>query len=426
MSQSGAPTKQVSSSQRVHELELMVRVTRRLTSTLDLDHLLQIIIKMAAELVDSESASICLQDRRTGSLVFRAAAGPKSEELLNIQVPIEGSIAGTVFKSQKPLIVQDTESDPRHYGEVDRDIDYATQSVLAVPMIFKTRAIGVLEAVNKFNGSPFNQHDVDILSTLAAQAAVAIENVRLVTELQAANVQLAELDRLKSNFISIASHELRTPLGLILGYAGFLRDNASGTATEELDVVLQAATQLQRLIEDMVNLTHLKAGDAELNLSEFNLQDVIGESIKTQQQFAATKRLQIRSSLPPAAIRVRADWEKIAIVLNNLLNNAIKYTPPGGCILVSARPQTGMIAVSVADTGKGIPGHELERIFDRFHQVESHLTRQEGGMGLGLPIARGMVELHGGRIWAESVPGRGSRFTFTLPVLVADSPPERS
>ena len=414
MSQSGAPTEQVSSSQRVHELELMVRVTRRLTSTLDLDRLLQIIIKMAAELVNSEGASICLQDRRTGSLVFRAAAGPKSEELLNIQVPIEGSIAGTVFKSQKPLIVQDTESDPRHYGEVDRDIDYATQSILAVPMIFKKRTIGVLEAVNKFNESRFNQHDVDILSTLAAQAAVAIENVRLVTELQAANVQLAELDRLKSNFISIASHELRTP------------DNASGAATEELDVVLQAATQLQRLIEDMVNLTHLKAGDAELNLSEFNLQDVIGESIKTQQQFAATKRLQIRSSLPSVAIRVRADWEKIAIVLNNLLNNAIKYTPPGGCILVSTRPQTGMIAVSVADTGKGIPGHELERIFDRFHQVESHLTRQEGGMGLGLPIARGMVELHGGRIWAESVPGRGSRFTFTLPVLVTDSPPERS
>jgi signal transduction histidine kinase len=413
-------------AQRLRELELMVQVSRTLTSTLDLERLLELIIKTAAELVNSQDASIILEDRRTGALVFRAAAGPKSDQLVNMQVPIEGSIAGTVFKSQKPLIVGDTKSDPRHYDEVDRDIEFDTQSILAVPMIFKKRAIGVLEAVNKLNHGQFGEHDVQTLSTLATQAAVAIENARLVAELQKANARLAELDRLKSDFIAIASHELRTPLGLILGYASFLREEADDAASGQLDVVLKAATQLQGLIEDMVNLTHLEAGSAELELSEWDLQEVIQEAIKAQRQFALSKSLEIRQSLPVAAMRMRADREKIRIVLDNLLNNAIKFTPGGGRIQVAVRPQTGMVAVSVLDTGIGIPAHELEHIFDRFYQVESHLTRREGGMGLGLCIVRGMVELHGGRVWAESVPGRGSRFTFTLPILWKDATSERA
>lgn len=420
MSQDDGVVRQTSLPQRVRELELMIQVSRILTSTLDLERLLKLISKTAAELVNSQDASIILEDQRTGTLAFLAAAGPKSDELKKIQVPIKGSIAGTVFKSQEPLIVQDTGTDPRHYSGVDRDLEFETYSILAVPMIFKERPIGVLEAVNKLNHGRFSEHDVQILSTLASQAAVAIENARLVAELQEANVRLAELDQLKSSFIAIASHELRTPLALILGYATFLREEADDAASEQIDMVLQGAIQLKGLIEDMVNLSHLEAGSAELDLSEFILQDVIQRAIEAQQQFADTKSLEIRQSLPAAAICVRADLEKISIVLNNLLNNAIKFTPAGGRIQVAVRLQTGIVAVSIADTGIGIPQNELERIFNQFYQVESALTRREGGMGLGLSIARGIVELHGGRIWAESVPGRGSRFTFTLPILWED------
>jgi signal transduction histidine kinase len=421
MSQNSTPREQISSSRRVRELELMVRVSRTLTSTLELDRLLKLITRTAAELVNSQDASIILEDPRTGELIFLAAAGPKSDELKNIRIPVEGSIAGTVFKTQKSLIVQDTNTDPRHYNEVDREIQFDTESILAVPMMYQKRAIGVLEAVNKLDHGRFNQHDIHILSTLAAQAAVAVENARLVTQLQEVNARLAELDRLKSDFIAIASHELRTPLGLILGYASFLREETEGATSEQLDKVLQAATQLKELIEDMVNLSHLEAGNAELELSELNLQEVIQDCIAAQRQFAATKSLEIRQSLPHATVRVRADQEKLSIVLDNLLNNAIKFTPPGGRIQVALRSQTGMVAVSVTDTGIGIPEQELNQVFDRFYQVESHLTRHEGGMGLGLSIARGMVELHGGRIWVESVEGRGSRFTFTLPVPWKDA-----
>jgi len=425
MSEGGAPAEQMPLARRVRELELMIEITRRLTSTLDLERLLKLIAGMASELVDCEDASIILEDQQTGELMFLAAAR-KGEELKDIRVPMEGSIAGTVFKTQDPLIVQDTDSDPRHYDGVDRAIAFTTQSILAVPMMFQERPIGVLEGINKRNAGKFSEHDVQILSTLATQAAVAVENARLVTELQAANAQLAELDRLKSDFISIASHELRTPLALILGYASFLRDEADEAAGEQLDAVLQAAMQLRGLIEDMVNLSHLEAGSAELNPAEFTIQDLIHACLEAQQQFAVTKSLEIIQSMPETAMRVRADREKIRIVLNNLINNAIKFTPAGGRIQLAVRPQTGMVAVSVVDTGIGIPENELSRVFDRFYQVESHLTRREEGMGLGLCIARGMVELHGGRIWAESVPGRGSRFTFTLPILWKDAVLEKA
>ncbi len=426
MSQSEGPAAQVPLSHRVRELELMVEVTCRLTSTLDQERLLKLISTTAAELVDCEDASIILKDRWTGELVFLAAASAKSEELKKMRFPIEGSIGGTVFKTQEPLIVQDTGSDPRHYNEVDSAIDFETQSILAVPMMFRERPIGVLEAINKRNGRKFSDHDVQILSTLAAQAAVAIENARLVKDLREANARLAELDQLKSDFIAIASHELRTPLTLILGYATLLREEASEETSQQLDVVLEAATQLKGLIEDMVNLSSLEAGSAELNLVEFSLQSLVRECIQAQQHFAATKSLEIRSSLPETEIPVRADRGKIGIALNNLLNNAIKYTPAGGHILVSVRLQAGMVAVSVTDTGIGIPKDQVYRIFERFHQVESHLTRNQGGMGLGLSIARGMIELHGGRIWVDSEEGQGSCFTFVLPILWKDVTPQEA
>ncbi|RMF29764.1 MAG: GAF domain-containing protein [Chloroflexi bacterium] len=401
---------------QVARLERMVRVSRMLSSTLDLEPLLQRIINIATDLVGTEAASILLEDERTGGLYFAAATGSEREELRRIQVPIEGSIAGTIFRTGQPLIIQDVHRDPRHYRGVDQSTHFETRAILGVPMRFKGRCIGVLEAVNKLGNTPFTQDDIHILSTLASQAAVAIENARLVGALQEANARLAELDRLKSDFISIASHELRTPLSLILGYATFLKEQSTGAFQEQLEMVLKGALQLQGLIEAMVNLRYLEAGIARLELSDVILQELVEEVCAEWRPMAEAQGLHLRQRVPKKPVRVRADRAKIALVLSNLLNNAVKFTPPGGRIEVTIRPQTGMVALSVADTGIGIPRDELDRIFDRFYQVESHLTRHHGGMGLGLSIAKGLVELHQGRIWAESVEGRGSRFTFTLPV----------
>ncbi len=400
---------------RLQRLERILEISRELTSTVALGPLLRKIVDTAAELTDSEKASILLRDTRTGELRFRTAAGDKSEQLADIPVPIEGSIAGAVLMSGEPLVIRDARTDPRHFGGVGQKTGVETRSLLAVPMQIKEQCIGVLEAMNKRDDREFSQDDVDTLMSLAAQAAAAIENARLVGALRKAYERLGELDKLKSDFISIASHELRTPLSLILLYAAVLREQLGGAGGEQVEPVLRAAMRLQHIIETMLNLSYLETGQMILALSQFDLRTEVQDACKDYEALAETGGLALMMDLPDEEISICADKEKVRVVLDNLISNAVKFTPAGGRVQVTLSRRGDGVEVSVADTGAGIPPQDLERIFDRFYQVEDHMTRRHGGMGLGLSIVKGLVELHGGRVWAESVPGRGSRFIVVLP-----------
>ncbi len=404
---------------RVACLERMAEISHLLNATLDLPKLLQYIIETATEVVEAETASILLFDERTNELFFAAATGESQETMSQIKVPLEGSLAGTIFQTGDPVIVGDVSGDARHYAGVDQSISFQTQSLLGVPMEVRNRRIGVLEALNKVAGGQFDAEDVKNLSTMAAHATVAIENARLVARLQAANRRLAELDRHKTNFISIASHELRTPLMIVQGYAGFLRHHATEETSADVDMVLRGARKLQTIIDQMTNLNYLESGKLELDPDRVVLQDVISVVCIDWRPIMATKQQTFSVEMPDQPIQVQVDRNKIALVLNNLLDNASRFTPEGGSISVSLTPYTGKIAVVVSDTGVGIPKDELNNIFDRFYQVEDHLTRHHGGMGLGLSIARAVVEQHGGHIWAESAEGQGSRFIFTLPMVMS-------
>ncbi len=333
-----------------------------------------------------------------------------------LRVPVDNSLAGTILRSGEPMVFDNVQQDPRHFDGVDKKIAFESRSVLGVPLMIRDRGIGVLEAVNKTDNSVFSEDDGQVMMTLAAQAAVAIENARLVTALQKTYEQLNRVDQIKSDFIAIASHELRTPLGLILGYASMLKEDVQNPeTTEQLDIVMNSALRLRDLIDDMVNVQHIEEGKAKLVLTEFVLQDVVQQVVQAVSELYTAKEQEVLVNLPAQPLPLRADRDKIALVLNNLLTNAIKFTDPRGRIMISAEHQDGEIQVHVADTGLGIPAREIERIFDRFYQVEPHLTRQHGGLGLGLAIAKGMVELHGGKIWVESVEGLGSRFSFSVP-----------
>lgn len=400
---------------RVRRLERMLEISRELTSTVALEPLLCKIVAMAAELTDSEGASILLLDTQTGELRFRAASGSPSEQLFDILVPVENSIAGAVLSSGEPTIVTDARAEPRHYRKVGEQVGLETRSLLAVPMSIKRRRIGVLEAINK-QGDEFGPEDVETLSTLAAQAAVAIENARLVGALRSAYERLGELDRMKSDFIAIASHELRTPLSLVLLYAAMLRDEMGAEATPELDAVLRASLRLKHVIETMLNLRYLETGEMDLDLAQFDLRAAVRQACEDYAQIAETGGLQVSIEVPEDEVPVVADREKIRVVLDNLISNAVKFTPAGGRVDVSLARRGDEIQVSVCDTGVGIPPDEVGRVFDRFYQAEDHMTRRHGGMGLGLSIVKGLVELHGGRVRVESEVGRGSRFVVALPV----------
>ncbi len=398
-------------------LQRILEISQILTSTYDLDELLQIILAAATELTKTETASILLLDEGSTELRFAASTGNYRDKLMTMRVPVEGSLAGTILRSGEPMVFDNAQQDPRHFDGVDKQIAFESRSMLGVPLLMRSRSVGVLEAWNKIDSSPFSEEDGQVLMTLAAQAAVAIENARLVTALQKAYEQLNRVDQIKSDFIAIASHELRTPLGLILGYAAMLKEDLKNPeTTQQLDVVMNSALRLRDLIDDMVNVQHIEEGKAKLILTDFVLQDVVQRVVEAVSELYTAKEQEMLVSLPPQPVPLTADREKITLVLNNLLTNAIKFTDAGGRIMVSAERKNGEVQVHVADTGIGIPAREVERIFDRFYQVEPHLTRTHGGLGLGLAIAKGMIELHGGKIWVESVEGLGSRFSFSVPL----------
>jgi signal transduction histidine kinase len=406
---------------RVQRLERILEIGRELTSTVALEPLLHRIVEVAAEVTGSEGASLLLLDTRTGELRFRAVSGAPSE-LFNMPVPVDDSVAGAVLLSGEPSAISDTRSEPRHYDAVGEQVGLDVHSLLAVPLQIKERRIGVLEAINKIGEDTFGQEDVETLTALAAQAAVAIENARLVEALQDAYGRLGELDQLKSDFIAIASHELRTPLSLILLYGRMLRDQLEDTVGLQVDAVLRSAMRLKHIMETMLNLRYLETGQMSLKIASFDMRTLVQEACGEYETIAETSRLVLGSDLPDEEVFIEADRETLRVILDNLISNAVKFTPAGGRIEVALRNMDGEVELIVSDTGVGIAEEELERIFDRFYQVEDHMTRRHGGMGLGLSIVKGLVEHHDGRVWVESVLGRGSRFVVVLPVQQAVQP----
>jgi signal transduction histidine kinase len=404
----------------VDALNQLVQISLILNSTLELDTLLQVIMDAATDLTDSEGVSILLMDKNTRELRFAAATGLDPNRLAamaEIPVPLDGSVAGTILTQDRAIIIDDVSRDSRHYRQVDQQTQFHTRSILGVPMRIREQAVGVLEAVNKRQGR-FTDDDVRWLTILASQAAIAIENTQLIADLQAAYQELTTLDKLKSDFIAVASHELRTPLTQVLGYAEFLREEARGRAGEHVEAVLSSAKHLRSLIEDMTNLGFVQMDDTEFKMETVTLNQVVQETTDDAMALADANSQLLIVGLPTEPIHVRADRDKLSMALTNILNNAIKFTPEGGVISVEAEVRPREAWVRIRDNGIGLPHDQLERVFDQFYQVEDHMTRRRGGLGLGLAIAKSVVEKHGGRIWADSSgPGQGSAFTFTLPLV---------
>ena len=250
----------------------------------------------------------------------------------------------------------------------------------------------------------------------AGQAAVALENAKLLVQLQDANADLLRLDRMKSDFIAIASHELRTPLGLILGHATYLKDLVPNEFQEQIDTIVRSAMRLKDLIEDLSTIAHKEAGDSRVRSEPFSMSELAQHVAARYQAEAESKQIDLSGDVPDDPLMVEGDREKIDLVLTNLIQNAIIYTDSGGQIGVKAEVSSGYVKVFVVDDGIGIPSDESDRIFERFYQVETHLTRKHGGMGLGLSIAKAMVDLHNGQIWCESKEDVGSLFCFMLPM----------
>ena len=400
---------------RQQQLLRLVELSMTLNSTLDLDELLQTITATATELLDCEASSILLYDEKNPRLYFAASTGTDPGKLAEIPVPMEGSIAGTIFRTNQPMILNNVEQDPRHYSNVSDQVKLKINTLLGVPMPIKDRTVGVLEALNKRDGI-FTERDVAILSVTAAHAAIAINNARLLKQTQQALEKVKETNSIKSNFLSLASHELRTPLGIIIGYATFLQEEAKGELSDHAQQVLNAASQMRSLLDQMNNLTLLQTDEMVMRPAKISIQDVLNFACDEIKYFAARKNLALVFAFQDDPIYVDVDAEKTTLAIVNLLNNAIRFSPNDSQIVIGAIEQGKQVMAWVQDNGKGIPGDKLQKIFEEFYQLEPPNTRSYGGLGIGLTIAKGLIEVQGGKIWAESEGlGKGATLKVLLP-----------
>jgi signal transduction histidine kinase len=401
-------------NERIEQLERLLEVVRGLTTAPDLESFLQTIINEAIELTNSELASILEYDETAAELRFLAMQWFQRDLLRPVGVPLSGSAAGWVYRRGQPLIIQDVKLDQRHFKVVDHVTKHETHSLVAVPLMVRGEAVGVLEALNKKDEAHYTEQDLTILETLGALAAQAIKNASLQRKVRVTSIELAELERLKTDFIAITSHELRTPLGLILGHATFMRELAGAEYGDQLDVIIRNATKLKEIVENLSDVDNVQTGAARVRRQKVSLTKVAGDVVLLFQDEANSRKITLTCETGESPCHVNADEAKLSIALSNLVKNSLQFTEAGGYVTVKIQEDSGHFKVSVTDNGIGIPARDLPRVFERFFQVETHLTRRYGGMGLGLSVAKAMIELHGGRIWVESEEGKGSTFTFLL------------
>src|SRR5262245_12324871 len=300
----------------------------------------------------------------------------------------------------------------------DALIEAGYRAVVAVPLIREDHLIGAL-TMNRKTPGEFPPETIELLQTFATQSALAIQNARLFHEIEVKSRQLEAASRHKSEFLANMSHELRTPLNAIIGFSEVLNERMFGELNEKQDEYLKdiyaSGQHLLSLINDILDLSKIEAGRMELEVSEFSLPVAIDNALILVRERASRRGIKLGSEIDDRVGLIRGDERKVKQVLLNLLSNALKFTPEGGRIDVCAAINDGMAEISVADTGVGIAPEDQEAIFEEFRQVGTADKKVEG-TGLGLALSRKFIELHGGRIWVQSQPGKGSTFSFILPV----------
>ena len=439
-----------SAAARNRELERLRRVAATLLASSELGALLQEIADAAAELLQAESSAVALVVEEGRFLRVAAVTGPLAPTM-GALIPVDTSLVGTVVSSGTPIVTNDMNADPRSYRMPGMNVLLRTAAM--VPLRSAGLVIGTVSVYNHRDGRPFTEHDLQLLETLGDQVVVGLDRAAVLDEIRrserslaAKNVELQRAARLKGEFLANMSHELRTPLNAIIGFSDLMLTEGVGPVSaqqrEFLEAVLRNGRHLLELINGVLDLSKVEAGRMSLSLGPTDLREAITGAVADTESLRRAKKQSVWLELDNTPLNVIADGVRVRQVLFNLLSNASKFTGEGGSIILSALSTRAPLAppadragdeqklvtkdvvwVSVADTGIGIAPVDMSKLFQEFSQVDSTASRQAQGTGLGLALSKKLVELHGGTIGAESLPGRGSTFWFILP---ADGPVRRA
>jgi GAF domain-containing protein len=390
-------------------------------SAFDLRTVLDALLRSAAGLCEADHGTIT---QRRGNRFYRTVTYGYPAAFLEYikDLPVEpgrNTGLGRALLEGKIIHIADVEADPNYTWKEALQLG-EFRTMLGVPMLREGVPVGVM-GLTRREVRPFTDDQIELVSTFADQAAIAIENVRLFEEIQDKSRQLEVASQHKSQFLANMSHELRTPLNAILGYTELMADGAYGEPSEKMMGVLKRleanGRHLLGLINDVLDLSKIEAGQLVLELSDYCVQDIAQTVRSTLEPLAADKKLAFKLDLSPGLPRGHGDGRRLTQVLINLVGNAIKFTDAGE-VAIKAEANNGAFQVSVRDTGPGISPADQAKLFQEFQQADNAITRKKGGTGLGLAISKRIIEMHGGRIWVDSQPGQGSTFSFTLPVIV--------
>ena len=404
----------------VEELKSLGDVNQAVNASLELDKVLPTILKHACDMAYASGGTIYEFEKATGEFNLTAGHNMSEEHIARVRAqPIRLGDPGVGQSGERREAVQIADIDAAEPSPM-LDILRRTgvRAVLSVPLLHQGELIGAL-AVRRNRPGAFSPEIIRLLESFAAQSAIAVHNARLFKEVEDKGRQLALANQHKSQFVANMSHELRTPLAAILGYAELLKEGIYGGLPEKSTPIVARiqsnGTHLLGLINTVLDLSKIEAGQFTLNLSEYALDSMVETVRVATKSLAETKRLALKTDVAKSLPIGLGDEQRLTQVLLNLVGNAIKFTDAGE-VRIAAAVRGGRFAVAVTDTGPGVPAEEQQKIFEEFHQVDNSNTKKKGGTGLGLAIAKQIVEMHGGRIWVKSSPGKGSTFRMEFPV----------
>jgi len=410
-------------SEALGQLRALIEVSQAINSTLELQALLEAILAHACQLADAAGGAIYTFEESSEEFNLAATYGMSQELIAAVReahrrLHDDSPMARSVLQ-RSPIEVSDLASEST-YVMRDALLRADVRALLAVPLLREDTIVGAL-MVRRARPGTFGASVIDLMQSFASQSALAIQNARLFREIEDKSRQLEAASQHKSQFLANMSHELRTPLNAILGYNELMQDGLYGELPPKTKEVLSRMEKngkhLLGLINDVLDLSKIEAGQLVLSLENYSMKDVVQTVVSATESLAAAKQLPLQVAISDGMPSGRGDERRLTQVLLNLVGNAIKFTDKGAIrIAATATATDGVFAVEVADTGPGIPESERGRIFEEFHQVDSSNTKKKGGTGLGLAIAKRIIELHRGRIWVESEVGRGSTFHFEVPV----------